>query len=396
MPRGLRAIAGAGLIEAKRENIPIGTLVAGVVTEVYVKRGDMVKKGNPLFRLDDRDLKAQLLVAEANLAAAKAQYDRLKAAPQQGDIPTSEAAVEEARAHYVRHRGGLPPVGDALRAERRSRPGSRPRPVRLSRQQGHPGRMEADLKRLKLTWEKDKAVYAAAAEQARSQVESTQINIERLVVRAQVDGEVLQVHVRPGQYAGLVWNEPLIVLGDIHELHVRVDIDEQDLPYFAPGSRAVATLKGRPQVRFPLTYFDTEPYVIPKQSLTGSNTERVDTRVLQVLYALPAKTPIPLYIGQQMDVYFEAVKPPEGIQLDVDPMTVKKPFEDESPARDTGRVGPSPAARRARDRRPIPDHPGLARSVGRLEARSAGLASGRPVKILAGSRWEESSNWLRV
>ena len=45
--RGLRAIAGAGLIEAKRENIPIGTLVAGVVTEVYVKRGDMVKKGRP-------------------------------------------------------------------------------------------------------------------------------------------------------------------------------------------------------------------------------------------------------------------------------------------------------------------------------------------------------------
>ncbi len=137
------------------------------------------------------------------------------------------------------------------------------------------------------------------------------------------------MHVRPGQYAGLVWNEPLIVLGDIHELHVRVDIDEQDLPYFSPGSQAVATLKGRPQVRFPLTYFDTEPYVIPKQNLTGSNTERVDTRVLQVLYSLPEQTAIPLHVGQQMDVYIEAAKPPQGIQLDVDPMTVEKPFEDE-------------------------------------------------------------------
>ncbi len=114
-------------------------------------------------------------------------------------------------------------------------------------------------------------------------------------MRALVNGEVLQVHVRPGQYAGLVWNEPLIVLGDIRELHVRVDIDEQDLPYFATGSQAVATLKGRPQVRFPLTYFDTEPYVIPKQSLTGSNTERVDTRVLQVLYALPDEDCDPAY-----------------------------------------------------------------------------------------------------
>ena len=68
----------------------------------------------------------------------------------------------------------------------------------------------------------------------------------------------------------------------------------------------MVTLKGRPQVRFPLTYFDTEPYVIPKQSLTGSNTERVDTRVLQVMYSLPEKTDIPLYMGQQMDVYIEA------------------------------------------------------------------------------------------
>ena len=57
VPRGLRSIAGAGLIEAKRENIPIGTLVAGVVTEVNVKRGDMVKRGDVLFRLDDRDLR---------------------------------------------------------------------------------------------------------------------------------------------------------------------------------------------------------------------------------------------------------------------------------------------------------------------------------------------------
>ncbi len=111
-----------------------------------------------------------------------------------------------------------------------------------------------------------------------------------------------------------------------------MDIDEQDLPYFSTGAKAVATLKGRPQVRFPLSYFDTEPYVIPKQSLTGSNTERVDTRVLQVLYALPETTTFPLYIGQQMDVYIEAVKPPGDAVLDVDPMTVKKPFDDDAAA----------------------------------------------------------------
>jgi multidrug efflux pump subunit AcrA (membrane-fusion protein) len=67
VPRGLRLIAGAGLIEAKREIIPIGTVVAGVVTEVNTKRGDMVKRGDVLFRLDDRDLRAQPRIATATL-----------------------------------------------------------------------------------------------------------------------------------------------------------------------------------------------------------------------------------------------------------------------------------------------------------------------------------------
>ena len=330
-PRGLRSIAGAGLIEARRENIPIGAPVAGVVVEVFVKRGDMVKKGDPLFRLDDRDLKAQLGVFEATLGTEEAQFERILVSPQVGDIPTFEAAVEEARAHlndseiaYRRSEALFERRAEAASDRDKDRYTYLANKATLARQ-------EADLRRLKATWEKDKQVARATVGQGRSQVEGMKIDIERLTVRALIDGEVLQVHVRPGQLAALNWNEPLIVLGDMRRLHVRVNIDEQDLPYFSTRSRAVATLKGRPQVRFPLTYFDVEPYVIPKQSLTGATVERVDTRVLQVLYELPGSPAIPLYIGQQMDVYIEAASPPAGISLDVDPMTVRRPFEEETP-----------------------------------------------------------------
>jgi hypothetical protein len=48
-----------------------------------------------------------------------------------------------------------------------------------------------------------------------------------------------------------------------------------------------------------------EPYVIPKRSLTGESTERVDTRVLQVIYAMKTKD-LPIFVGQQMDVYIKA------------------------------------------------------------------------------------------
>jgi len=47
-----------------------------------------------------------------------------------------------------------------------------------------------------------------------------------------------------------------------------------------------------------------EPYVIPKKSLTGDSTERVDTRVLQVIYSIRDGGPS-VYVGQQMDVYIE-------------------------------------------------------------------------------------------
>jgi hypothetical protein len=101
------------------------------------------------------------------------------------------------------------------------------------------------------------------------------------------------------------------VLGDDRVLHVRVDIDEQDVPLLLAGGRAVATLKGRPGVRFELESVRVDPFVIPKRNLAGDNVERVDTRVLQVLYRLPppAQRPVDVYVGQQMDVYLEAGRP---------------------------------------------------------------------------------------
>jgi hypothetical protein len=129
------------------------------------------------------------------------------------------------------------------------------------------------------------------------------IMLARLVVRAPVDGEVLQVNVRPGQFAAMTWKEPMIVLGEVNRLHVRVDVDEIDLNRFREGMRAQATLRGRKEPKFNLEYVRIEPYVIPKKSLTGDTSERVDTRALQVLYALPDNPPAMVYVGQQMDVF---------------------------------------------------------------------------------------------
>ena len=189
------------------------------------------------------------------------------------------------------------------------------------------------------TWKEDIEVARAEVQLAQSQVDSIKISLERTIVRAPMDGEILQLNVRLGQYAAFAWKEPMVVLGDIHRLHVRVDIDENDLPYFSTGSEAVATLKGRPKVRFPLKFVYVEPYVIPKQSLTGYNSERVDTRVLQVIYELPGDRPVDVYVGQQMDVYLKAIAAPRTGEFEIGGADSKLPFQEES--RDRAPVKPA-------------------------------------------------------
>ena len=95
-----------------------------------------------------------------------------------------------------------------------------------------------------------------------------------------------------------------MILGSVTPLHVRVDVDEHDAWRVRGGAQAVASPRGNGSTRIPLEFVRFEPYVIPKKSLTGDSTERVDTRVLQVIYRIRDGEPA-VYVGQQMDVYID-------------------------------------------------------------------------------------------
>src|SRR5262249_15459687 len=86
---------------------------------------------------------------------------------------------------------------------------------------------------------------------------------------------------------------------------LRVDIDEADSWRIRPDSPAIARLRGNAAISVALKFVRFEPYVLPKHSLSGDNTERVDTRVLQVIYAFAPKD-FPAFVGQQVDVFVKA------------------------------------------------------------------------------------------
>jgi multidrug resistance efflux pump len=134
-------------------------------------------------------------------------------------------------------------------------------------------------------------------------------NIDRLTTRAPLDGVILQNKVRLGQYAQCgPLSEPLMVLGGGREIHVRADVDENDAWRVRANTGATAYVRGDAAQKYALEFVRFEPYVIPKHSLTGDSTERVDTRVLQVIYRVKNSN-APLYVGQQMDVYIETPVP---------------------------------------------------------------------------------------
>jgi HlyD family secretion protein len=262
-------IAGAGIIEAKSQNIAIGTPLPGIVTSVAVKVGDQVKAGDPLFYLDDRDNRAELAVKQADLAKAVA------------DVKVAQASVNESKA--------LLNLSEAV-IDRRA----------ISTE-------ELLKRRNTLLVAKAKVESAnALVQQTKAGIANTQTTLDRLIVKAPVDSEVLQINVRPGEFAQAgALNTPLLLLGNLDQLHVRVDIDENDAWRFNKNSKAIAYLRGNRDFKVDLILVYVEPYVIPKKSLTGDSTERVDTRVLQALYSFDRKE-MPIYVGQQMDVFIEA------------------------------------------------------------------------------------------
>ena len=249
-----RAVAAAGIVEAQGENIALGVPVAGVVTGVLVKVWDAVEAGQPLLQLDDRELRANLIVQRAAVAVAEAGLERLR-----GQLVRLEAVKDE-----------------------RAIP-----------------REELETRR------SDVRVAEAQLESSRAAVSQTEVLLDRLIVRASASATVLQLNTRAGEYVTPASLTPPILLGDLSQLQVRADVDEQIAPRVRPGMRATGYLKGDTGRPLELTFVRIEPFVVPKKSLTGNSVERVDTRVLQVIYRFPRMEDRSVYVGQQIDLYLE-------------------------------------------------------------------------------------------
>ena len=265
------SIGARGLVESVDENVRISPALPGLVTNIPVKVGDEVKTGAVLVEQDTREARAFIAAQQAEIAALQAQ------------VKEAEVALAEKRDMWTRV--------EKLIATR----------------------VASDE-------EKQKTLFAAQA--AEAQLASTKariasaeamlarmsVQLDLLTTRAPRDGRVLQVSTRPGEFADNKSRDPIILLGQVEKLQLRADVDEDNASRVTPGMTAIAFIKGRRDIQIPLAFVRIEPYILPKKSLTGESSERVDTRVLQIIYRFDRPSGASVYVGQQMDVFLDAGK----------------------------------------------------------------------------------------
>src|SRR5438552_13554074 len=209
------SVGAVGLVEASSENIAVSVPVQGMVTHVYVKAGDHVAKGAKLFSIDDRDLQAELGLQRSSLAMAQAKLDKLLRSPRPEEIPPAESKVTEAEELYQDADVQLKLI-ESVRDKRAIRDEDLlRRRIAVKTAAARLDHAKADLALLKAgAWQPDIDIARAEVRQAEQQVGRIQADIDRTIVTAPIDGEILQCKVRAGEYAQAgQLAQPLILMG---------------------------------------------------------------------------------------------------------------------------------------------------------------------------------------
>lgn len=259
-----------GIIETAQhsgENINIYPEVSATITRIHVKDGDHIQKGTPLFDLEDSVQQANLLSQQAQIKSAKAQYKL-----------ANDSYLKVLHAWQLNH--------DAISQDGLDN-----------------ARNSTDL-------------AAANLEVAEQQYQGTLNLLKKYHVTALSDGKVLTVNAAVGGFVSTqgVYDsytqqyQPLMILGNnIKKLSVRSFIDEiliAKLP--SPDNfKAYMYIRGT-NYKIPLEFNRILPLVTPKIELSNQRTERVDVRVLPIIFTFTVPQHITLYPGQLVDVYIGA------------------------------------------------------------------------------------------
>lgn len=300
-------ISGVGIVEPSSDNISIGTPINRIIEKVWVQVGVTVKKGDVLFQLEDQDLKADLANRQASYQIAQAKLKKLEALPRQEDVVAAEADFKTTQIAFNQAKDDYERVQGLQDSRALSQQEIQRRSFNYEQAEAKWQQAQAQLNKVKSgTWRPDLDIAQLEVQQAKVSIERAQAEIQRTFIRSPLDGKVLQVRIHEGEYPAVMsFQGPLMIIGNTDEMYLKVSINQFDTSHFRPDAPAVAFFRGNTRISFPLEFVRLEPFLVNKHNLTNEITEKVDTRVLQVIYRIKKEDQL-IFVGQQMDVFIKA------------------------------------------------------------------------------------------
>lgn len=304
----LTYINGVGIVEPKSGNIYVGIPFHRIVKQINVSVNDKVKKGDPLFELDDKDLIANLRVKLRQYDTALAHLHKLEAMPQQEDLIIAEESLRKAQVALNESKTEYEMVTNLPNPRAISKEEQNKRLYKYQHAEADLREKFAQLEKIKSgTWKPDLKIALYEAEQAKADVEAIETEIDRTTIKSPIDGTVLQIKIHEGETVSSDPSKVAMILGNTNELYLRVSVDQFNASFLPSHASAVAFRQGDHSNEFPLEFIHVEPLMIPKKYLTNAVDEKVDTQVFEILYRI-AKKDSRLFIGEQMDVFIDIEK----------------------------------------------------------------------------------------
>ena len=308
-----------GMIESEQaqgENINLYPEVTGPITQVLVSEGQTVHRGDALVTIDESVQRATTEQLQAQADAALAVLNELKAEPRAETLQVSVAQVENARA-------ALKMAEDTLAKQQRSYDVD-PRSVSLDTLDNDKNAQKVAATNLKVVerqYELTKSgawIYDIQNQQRQytallKSYEASAALLAKYTIRAPSDGVVLAMQTGVGSYVSpqgaydtyTQGYDPLIVMASPQQhLQVRAYVDEilvHRLP--DPGKMKAELYVRGTDTHLPLTFVRIQPIISPKIELSNERQERVDVRVLPVIFRFENPKDSHLYPGQLVDVY---------------------------------------------------------------------------------------------
>lgn len=314
-----KGIYAEGIVESDQksgENINVYPEVLGTVKQILVSEGQEVRKGDVLVEIDDSIQRATVEQLESQSQAALTLLNELKAQPRKETLDVNEAQVVAAEAALKTARDELDKQKAAYQINPRSISkdalDSAANAVLTAAANLEVARKQRDLTKAG-AWIYDINNQERQYNALYKSYLSASALLAKYTLRAPADGVVLAINPTNGSFVstqgsydtytqGMV---PVLVLGAAGtRLNVRCYVDEilvSRLPA-ASAMKAQMTIRGA-GVKVPLSFVRVQPFVSPKIELADQRTERVDVRVLPVIFRISQPQGLHIYPGELVDVY---------------------------------------------------------------------------------------------